>query len=256
MGKIIGIDLGTTNSAFAYMLAGKPEVISNAEGNRTTPSVVAVNKKGERLVGQVAQRQRVTNPKNTIYGVKRLIGRKFDDKEVQKDLDIMPYKIVKKGTGVAVEMGDKEYTPEEVSAMILSKIKADAEAFLGEKVTEAVITVPAYFDDSQRQATKDAGKIAGLEVKRIINEPTAAVWRTVWRKAKTTKLLWCLTLVAVRLTCRCWNWVTAYLKLRQLMVIHTLVVRISTTLLLTTSWTTSNQRRELIFVKIMQRCSA
>ncbi len=174
MSKIIGIDLGTTNSAFAYMVAGKPEVITNAEGDRTTPSVVAVTKKGERLVGKVAQRQRVTNPINTIYGIKRLIGRKFEDKEVQRDLDIMPYKIVKKGDGVAVEMDGKTYTPEEVSAMILSKIKADAEAFLGEKVTEAIITVPAYFDDSQRQATKDAGKIAGLEVKRIINEPTAA----------------------------------------------------------------------------------
>ncbi len=174
MSKIIGIDLGTTNSAFAYMVAGKPEVITNAEGDRTTPSVVAVTKKGDRLVGKVAQRQRVTNPKNTIYGIKRLIGRKFEDKEVQRDLDIMPYKIVKKKDGVAVEMDGKEYTPEEISAMTLSKIKADAEAFLGEKVTEAIITVPAYFDDSQRQATKDAGKIAGLEVKRIINEPTAA----------------------------------------------------------------------------------
>lgn len=174
MGKIIGIDLGTTNSAVAYMVGGKAEVIANSEGNRTTPSVVAINKKGERLVGQVAQRQRVTNAKNTIYGVKRLIGRKFSDDEVQKDLSIMPYEIVKKGDGVAVKMGDKDYTPEEVSAMILSKIKADAEAYLGEKVTEAIITVPAYFDDSQRQATKDAGKIAGLEVKRIINEPTAA----------------------------------------------------------------------------------
>lgn len=174
MGKIIGIDLGTTNSAFAYMVAGKPEVIANAEGNRTTPSVVAINKSGERLVGQVAQRQRVTNAKNTIYGVKRLIGRKFTDHEVQKDIDIMPYEIVKANGGVKVTLGDKDYSPEEVSAMILSKIKADAEAFLGEKVTEAVITVPAYFDDSQRQATKDAGKIAGLEVKRIINEPTAA----------------------------------------------------------------------------------
>ena len=174
MSKIIGIDLGTTNSAFAYMVAGKPEVITNAEGDRTTPSVVAVTKKGERLVGKVAQRQRVTNPKNTIYGIKRLIGRKFDDKEVERDREISPYKIVKKGQGVAVEMDGKEYTPEEISAMVLSKIKADAEAFLGEKVTEAIITVPAYFDDSQRQATKDAGKIAGLEVKRIINEPTAA----------------------------------------------------------------------------------
>ena len=174
MSKIIGIDLGTTNSAFAYMVAGKPEVITNSEGDRTTPSVVAVTKKGERLVGKVAQRQRVTNPKNTIYGIKRLIGRKFTDKEVQRDTKISPYKIVKKGNGVAVEMDGKEYTPEEISAMVLSKIKADAEAFLGEPVTEAIITVPAYFDDSQRQATKDAGKIAGLEVKRIINEPTAA----------------------------------------------------------------------------------
>lgn len=174
MSKIIGIDLGTTNSAFAYMVAGKPEVITNSEGDRTTPSVVAITKKNERLVGKVAQRQRVTNPENTIYGIKRLIGRKFDDKEVQNDKKNSPYKIVKKGNGVAVEFGGKEYTPEEVSAMILSKIKADAEAFLGEKVTEAIITVPAYFDDSQRQATKDAGKIAGLEVRRIINEPTAA----------------------------------------------------------------------------------
>ena len=188
MGKIIGIDLGTTNSAFAYMVAGKPEVIANAEGNRTTPSVVAINKNGERLVGQVAQRQRVTNAKNTIYGVKRLIGRKFSDNEVQKDHDIMPYEIVKKGDGVAVKMGDKEYTPEEVSAMILQKLKNDAEARLGEKITEAVITVPAYFNDSQRQATKDAGKIAGLDVKRIINEPTAAALAYGFNKKKNEKI--------------------------------------------------------------------
>jgi molecular chaperone DnaK len=188
MGKIIGIDLGTTNSAMAYMVAGKPEVIANAEGNRTTPSVVAINKGGERLVGQVAQRQRVTNAKNTIYGVKRLIGRKFGDDEVQKDLDLYPYEIVKSGDGVKVKMGDKEYSPEEVSAMILSKLKADAEAFLGEKVSEAVITVPAYFDDSQRQATKDAGKIAGLEVKRIINEPTAAALAYGLEKNKEEKI--------------------------------------------------------------------
>lgn len=188
MGKIIGIDLGTTNSAMAYMLAGKPEVIANAEGNRTTPSVVAINKNNERLVGQVAQRQRVTNAKNTIYGVKRLIGRKFSDAEVQKDLDIMPYEIIKSGDGVKVKMGDKAYSPEEVSAMILAKLKADAEAFLGESVTEAVITVPAYFDDSQRQATKDAGKIAGLEVKRIINEPTAAALAYGLDKKKEEKI--------------------------------------------------------------------
>ena len=174
MGKIIGIDLGTTNSAMAVMQSGKPEIIANSEGNRTTPSVVALNKKGERLVGALARRQQVTNPKNTIYEVKRLIGRKFSDKEVQKDLKLMGYEMVKSGTGVKVKMGDKEYSSEEVSAMILGKLKSDAEAFLGDTVTESVITVPAYFDDSQRQATKDAGKIAGLEVKRIINEPTAA----------------------------------------------------------------------------------
>lgn len=188
MGKIIGIDLGTTNSAMAVMQSGKPEIIANSEGNRTTPSVVAINKNKERLVGQVANRQRVTNPTNTIFGVKRLIGRKFSDKEVQRDLELMPYKIVKSGTGVKVEMADKGYSPEEVSAMILSKLKADAEAFLGEPVTEAVITVPAYFDDSQRQATKDAGKIAGLEVKRIINEPTAAALAYGLDKGKEEKI--------------------------------------------------------------------
>ena len=174
MGKIIGIDLGTTNSAMAVMQSGKPEIIANSEGNRTTPSVVAINKNAERLVGQVARRQQVTNPKNTIYEVKRLIGRSWSDKEVQRDLKLMGYEIVKSGNGVKVKMGDKEYSPEEISAMVLGKLKSDAEAFLGDKVSEAVITVPAYFDDSQRQATKDAGKIAGLEVKRIINEPTAA----------------------------------------------------------------------------------
>jgi len=174
MGKIIGIDLGTTNSAMAVMQSGKPEIIANSEGDRTTPSVVALNKNSERLVGKVARRQQVTNSKNTIYEVKRLIGRRFEDKEVQRDLKLMGYEIVKSGSAAKVKMGDKEYSPEEVSAMILGKLKADAESFLGEPVTEAVITVPAYFDDSQRQATKDAGKIAGLEVKRIINEPTAA----------------------------------------------------------------------------------
>ena len=174
MGKIIGIDLGTTNSAMAVMQAGKPEIIANSEGARTTPSVVAINKNKERLVGQVARRQAVTNGQNTVFEVKRLIGRRFEDKEVQKDIKLMPYSIVKSGEGVKVSMASKDYSPEEVSAMILSKLKADAEAFLGEPVTEAVITVPAYFNDAQRQATKDAGKIAGLEVKRIINEPTAA----------------------------------------------------------------------------------
>lgn len=174
MSKIIGIDLGTTNSAMAVMEGGDPTVITNIEGARTTPSIVAVNKNGERLVGQVAKRQAVMNPDNTIFSVKRLIGRTIDDPEVKRDMDLMPYKIVKADGHVKVTMGDKDYTPEEVSAMILAKLKADAEKYLGQPVTEAVITVPAYFNDAQRQATKDAGKIAGLEVKRIINEPTAA----------------------------------------------------------------------------------
>lgn len=175
MSKIIGIDLGTTNSAAAVMRGGKPEIIPSSEGGRTVPSVVAMNKNGEILVGQVAKRQAVTNAENTIYSAKRFIGRRFSDAEVQKDISLMPFK-VKQGPNdaVAVEMGGKDFRPAEISAKVLQKIKQDAEAFLGEPVTEAVITVPAYFDDSQRQATKDAGKIAGLEVKRIINEPTAA----------------------------------------------------------------------------------
>jgi molecular chaperone DnaK len=189
MGKIIGIDLGTTNSAMAVMEGGQPTIIANAEGNRTTPSIVAVAKNGERLVGQVAKRQAVINPDNTIFEVKRLIGRKFEDEEVQRDEKHMPYKIVKANGGVKVKMGDKDYTPEEISAMILGKLKADAEAFLGGPVTEAVITVPAYFNDSQRQATKDAGKIAGLEVKRIINEPTAAALAYGLDKKKEEKIV-------------------------------------------------------------------
>ena len=174
MGKILGIDLGTTNSAMAIIEGGQPKILENAEGNRTTPSILAISKSGERLVGQSAKRQAVTNPKNTIYSVKRLIGRKFEDTEVKKDIELVPYEIAKSGEGVKIRLNDKDYTPQEISAMILSKLKADAEAKIGEKITETVITVPAYFDDAQRQATKDAGKIAGLEVKRIINEPTAA----------------------------------------------------------------------------------
>jgi molecular chaperone DnaK len=175
MAKVIGIDLGTTFSAVAVMEAGEPKVITNAEGGRITPSVVAMSKTGERLVGQVAKRQAITNPDNTIFSIKRLMGRKYDEPTVDYDRKLLPFKIVKAANGDAwVKMGDKEYSPPEISAMILQKLKADAEAYLGEKVTEAVITVPAYFNDSQRQATKDAGKIAGLEVLRIINEPTAA----------------------------------------------------------------------------------
>jgi len=175
MGKIIGIDLGTTNSAMAYMSGGKPNIIANSQGGRLTPSVVAVDEKGETLVGSPAKNQAVTNPEGTVYSVKRLIGRSWDDTEVKKDKELLPFDMRKSGSdGIEVKMGDKWYTPQEISAKILAKMKKDAEEFLGEKVTEAVITVPAYFDDSQRQATKDAGKIAGLEVKRIVNEPTAA----------------------------------------------------------------------------------
>ena len=174
MSKILGIDLGTTNSAMAIMEGGQPKILENKEGNRTTPSIAAISKAGERLIGQIAKRQAVTNHANTVTAVKRLIGRKFSDTEVQRDIKIYPYKITQSGEGVKVAIQGKEYSPQEISAFILQKLKADAEEKLGEKITEAIITVPAYFDDSQRQATKDAGKIAGLEVKRIINEPTAA----------------------------------------------------------------------------------
>jgi len=175
MAKVIGIDLGTTFSAVAVMEAGEPVIIPNAEGGRITPSVVAISKNGERLTGQVAKRQAITNSENTIFSIKRLMGRKFDEPTVEYDRKLLPFKIAKAANGDArVAMGGKEYSPPEISAMILQKLKMDAEAYLGQKVTEAVITVPAYFNDSQRQATKDAGKIAGLEVLRIINEPTAA----------------------------------------------------------------------------------
>ncbi len=177
MGRIIGIDLGTTNSVVAVMEGGEPTVIPSAEGGRTIPSVVAFTKTGERLVGQVAKRQAITNPNNTIYSIKRFMGRRWDDPEVQRAKDLVPYKVIKdpSSDGVKVQTADgKSHTPPEISAMILQKLKSDAEAYLGEKITEAVITVPAYFDDTQRQATKDAGRIAGLDVKRIINEPTAS----------------------------------------------------------------------------------
>src|SRR5579872_3031986 len=172
MAKIIGIDLGTTNSCVAVMEGGEPKVIANEEGGRTTPSVVAFTKSGERLVGQVAKRQAITNPANTIYSIKRFMGRRFN--EVNDEMKMVPYKVVQQGDHVAVEAQGKLYTPPEISAMILQKLKKAAEDYLGTTVTEAVITVPAYFNDAQRQATKDAGRIAGLDVKRIVNEPTAA----------------------------------------------------------------------------------
>ncbi|OIO16590.1 molecular chaperone DnaK [Candidatus Kuenenbacteria bacterium CG11_big_fil_rev_8_21_14_0_20_37_9] len=174
MSKILGIDLGTTNSAMAIIEGGKPKILENKEGNRTTPSVVAIAKNSERLIGQSAKRQAVTNPINTLFSIKRLIGRRFDDPEVQRDIKLFPFKIKQAGVGIKIELNGKDRTPQEISAMILQKLKADAEEKLGEKITEAIITVPAYFDDAQRQATIEAGKISGLTVKRIINEPTAA----------------------------------------------------------------------------------
>ncbi len=190
MGRILGIDLGTTNSAMAIIEGGQPKILENKEGGRTTPSMVAISKTGERLIGQAAKRQAVTNPENTIFSVKRLIGRRFEDKEVQELIKTSPFKIIKdeKTGGCKVVMGGKEYTPQEISAMILQKLKSDAEDKLGEKIEEAVITVPAYFDDSQRQATKDAGEIAGLKVKRIINEPTAAALAYGFDKKKDQKI--------------------------------------------------------------------
>ncbi len=189
MSKILGIDLGTTNSCMAVVEGGLPKVLENSEGARTTPSIVAASKTGERLVGQVAKRQAVVNPKNTLFSIKRLIGRRFDDAEVQRDKAWLPYEVKGHGEGVRIVMGDKDYSPEEISAMILQKLKADAEARLGEKITEAVITVPAYFDDSQRQATKIAGEIAGLNVRRIINEPTAAALAYGFDQKKDEKIV-------------------------------------------------------------------
>jgi molecular chaperone DnaK len=190
MAKIIGIDLGTTNSAVAVMEAGDPKILENAEGARTTPSIIAQTKTGERVVGLIAKRQAVTNPKNTVYGIKRFIGHTYEESAVQKDKKTVPFEVSKSDNGgVEVKMGDKAYRPEEISAMILTKLKNDAEAKLGEKITQAIITVPAYFNDSQRQATKDAGKIAGLEVMRIINEPTAAALAYGFNKKKDEKIV-------------------------------------------------------------------
>lgn len=189
MSKIIGIDLGTTNSAVAIIEGGQPKIIENSEGMRTTPSIIAQSKNGEQLVGVVAKRQSVTNPKNTIYQIKRFIGHTFDEADVQKDIKVLPFESQKSANGgIEVKMGDKWYRPEEISAMLLQKLKTDAEARIGEKITEAVITVPAYFNDSQRQATKDAGKIAGLDVMRIINEPTAAALAYGFGKNKNEKI--------------------------------------------------------------------
>ncbi len=190
MAKILGIDLGTTNSAMAIMRGGEPQIIENAEGARTMPSVVAASKTGERLVGLIARRQAVTNPKNTVYQIKRFIGHNFDEELVQKDKGAVPFEMRKSANnGIEVEMGGQWSRPEEISAMILGKLRSDAEKRLGETITEAVITVPAYFNDAQRAATRDAGKIAGLDVKRIINEPTAAALAYGFNKKKDEKVV-------------------------------------------------------------------
>ncbi len=190
MAKILGIDLGTTNSAMAVVSGGEPMIIENSEGGRTTPSIIALSKTGERIVGQIAKRQAVTNPKNTIYQIKRFIGHNFDEEMVGKDRSAVPFEMRKSANGgIEVKMGDTWYRPEEMSAMILQKLKSDAEARLGETITEAVITVPAYFNDAQRAATRDAGKIAGLDVKRIINEPTAAALAYGFNKKKNEKIV-------------------------------------------------------------------
>jgi molecular chaperone DnaK len=225
MGKVIGIDLGTTNSVVAVIEANDPVIIPSAEGANTVPSVVAFNKNKERLVGQVAKRQAITNPQNTVYSVKRLMGRRIDDPETKRTMEMVPYEIVagpNEDARIRVPMVDKTYSPQEISAMILRKLKTDAEAYLGETVTEAVITVPAYFNDSQRQATKDAGKIAGLKVRRIINEPTAAALAYGLDKTKNQTILvfekrkirpsWSLTWAAAPLTSPCWKWARAWLK--------------------------------------------
>src|SRR3989338_3686860 len=190
MSKILGIDLGTTNSAIAVVEGGEPRIVENVEGNRTTPSMVAISRSNERLVGLLAKRQAVTNSRNTIFSAKRLIGRKFSDKEVQRDRKLLPYEIRESSkSGVEIKMAEKWYRPEEISAMILQKLKNDAEKKLGESILEAIITVPAYFDDAQRKATKDAGEIAGFKVHRIINEPTAAALAYGFDRKKNEKII-------------------------------------------------------------------
>lgn len=211
--KVLGIDLGTTNSCMAIMEGGEPVVIANAEGARTTPSVVGFSKSGERLVGRVAKNQAITNPTNTVFSIKRFMGRKLHDAEVETDRKLVPYNLKEASNGdVRVKIDDKEFSPPEISAMILQKLKADAEAYIGSPITEAVITVPAYFNDAQRQATKDAGKIAGLDVLRIINEPTAAALAYGLDKQKKNEKIAVYDLGGEPLTFRFSNWATACLK--------------------------------------------
>jgi molecular chaperone DnaK len=256
MGKIIGIDLGTTNSCVAIMEGGDPVVIANQEGNRTTPSIVAISENGERLVGQVAKRQAITNSENTVYAVKRLIGRKYTSKEVQQDIKIIPYKITEASNGDAqVTVRGKNYSPAEISAMILTKMKQTAEDYLGEKVTDAVITVPAYFNDSQRQATKDAGKVAGLNVLRIINEPTAAALAYGLDKKKDEKIA-VFDLGGGTFDIRFWNWATVCLRSNPPMAIPIWAVKTSIKELWIIWSLNSRKIRALICAAIKWRCSA
>ena len=220
MAKILGIDLGTTNSCMAIIEGGVPRVLENAEGMRTTPSIIAMTKSGERVVGLPAKRQAVTNPENTLFSIKRLIGRRFGDDEVQRDINNMPYKIVKAGDAVKVRMSDKEYAPQEISAMVLQKLKADAEARLGEKITEAVITVPAYFSDAQRQATKDAGEIAGLKLHVLSTNQLQQRLHTDLIKRKIRKLR-CTIWEVEHLMFRFSKFRLTLLKFVQQMVTHT-----------------------------------
>lgn len=255
MSKIIGIDLGTTNSCVAIMDGGDPKVIENSEGTRTTPSIVAFSDSGERLVGQVAKRQAVTNPTKTLFAIKRLIGRKFTDPEVKKSIELSPFKIVEGPNGDAmVEVDGKSYSAAEVSAMTLGKMKKTAEEYLGETVTEAVVTVPAYFNDAQRQATKDAGKIAGLNVQRIINEPTAASLAyglDKKAKRKSPSLTW----VVVPLTSLSWRSATESLRSSPPTVTPSSVVK-TLTCVSSTGWQTSSSgSRVLISVMTRWRCN-
>lgn len=255
MAKVIGIDLGTTNSCVAVMEGKQPKVIENAEGARTTPSVVAFSADNERIVGQPAKRQAVTNPENTFFAIKRLIGRNFDDPMVKKDIGMVPYKIVKGGNGDAwVESHGEKFAPSQISAFILQKMKETAEAYLGETVTQAVITVPAYFNDAQRQATKDAGKIAGLEVLRIINEPTAAALAYGLEK-KTARKSLSTTLAAAHLIFPFSKSATAFLRCSQPTATHSSAAKTSTCASLIILLTNSKKIRASICARTSLRCS-
>jgi molecular chaperone DnaK len=254
MAKIVGIDLGTTNSVIAVMEGGDPVVIPNAEGGRTTPSVVAFSKNGERLVGQTAKRQATINPENTVFSAKRFIGRNFEDTEIERKM--VPFQVIRGPRGDArfkLPATGKEYTPQEISAMVLGKLKADAEAYLGEKVIQAVITVPAYFNDSQRQATKDAGQIAGLEVLRIINEPTAAALAYGLDKKKDETIL--VFDLGGASTCRCWRSAKGWSRSRRPRATPTWVATTMTSESWTGSSASSRRIRASTCPRIARRCS-